>query len=122
MMREELQERLKQFALRVFCLVGALPRTAVGRAIAGQLARSAPAAAANYRSTCRARSKAEFSARIGVVLEEIDESAFWLELVVAANLLPAQRVAALLTEATELTAIFSRSFSTARRRSGGQAG
>ena len=59
---------------------------------------------------------------MGVVLEETDESAFWLELVVAANLLPAQRVAALLTEATELTAIFSRSFSTARRRSGGQAG
>ena len=71
---DELKDRTKQFALRVLKLVAALPKTIEGRAIASQLVRSGTSVAANYRATCRARSKAEFIAKIGVVLEEADES------------------------------------------------
>jgi len=115
MTREELQGRLKQFVLRSFKLLESLPKSTAATVIGGQLARSSSSSAANYRAACRARSGAEFTSRIGVVLEEMDESAFWLELVIDAGVLPAGRVAPLLEEAKELTAIFARSFSTARR-------
>jgi four helix bundle protein len=85
---DELKNRTKQFALRVLKLVAALPKTIEGRAIASQLVRSGTSVAANYRATCRARSKAEFIAKIGVVLEEADETLLWLELISEANLLP----------------------------------
>jgi four helix bundle protein len=71
---EELKERTKDFALRIIKLVGALPKTVEGRAIAAQIVRSGTFVAANYRSACRARSRAEFIAKIGVVLEEADET------------------------------------------------
>jgi four helix bundle protein len=102
---DELKDRTKQFALRILKLVAALPKTIEGRAIASQLVRSGTSVAANYRATCRARSKAEFIAKIGVVLEEADESVLWLELISEANLLPAKRVDPLLVEANELVAI-----------------
>jgi four helix bundle protein len=75
----ELKARTKDFALRVIRLVDALPNTVKGRAIANQIMRSATSIAANYRAACRARSRAEFIAKIGVVEEEADETAFWLE-------------------------------------------
>jgi four helix bundle protein len=78
----DLKARTKQFALRVMHLVDALPRTIQGRAIAKQIIRSATSVAANYRAAGRARSRAEFVAKIGVVKEEPDESSFWLELIV----------------------------------------
>ncbi|NLF38342.1 four helix bundle protein [bacterium] len=115
MTREELHNRLKQFTLRVFRLVGALPRNVVANTIGGQVTRCSSSSAANYRAACRSRSAAEFSARLGVVLEELDESAFWLDLIIAAELLPKTRVALLLDEANELVAIFSRSYATSRR-------
>ena len=101
----ELKERTKHFALRILRLVVALPDTIAGRAIAHQLVRSGTSVAANYRATCRARSKAEFVAKVGVVLEEADETLLWLELIAEAKLLPAKRIEPLLTEAGELVAI-----------------
>ena len=103
---EELKDRTKQFALRILKLVSALPRTVDGRAIANRIVRSGTSVAANYRSACRARSRSEFVAKIGVVLEETDETLLWLELISTAKLLPASRVTALLAEANGLVAIF----------------
>ena len=103
----ELKARTKQFALRVMKLVGALPGTTVGKAIGGQLVRSGTSVGANYRAACRARSKAEFSAKLGTVAEEADETCFWLELIVEGELRAAKRVAALLEESNALTAIFT---------------
>ncbi len=86
---QELKERTKQFALRVMRLVDALPRTAKGTALAGQLVRSGTSVAANYRSASRARSRAEFISKIGVVEEEANETALWLELIIEDKILPA---------------------------------
>jgi four helix bundle protein len=101
----ELKNRTKQFALRILKLVAALPNTIEGRAIANQLVRCGTSVAANYRATCRARSRAEFVAKIGVVLEEADETLLWLELIHEAKLLPTNRVQPLLSETNELVAI-----------------
>jgi len=112
---QELKERTKQFALRVMRLVDALPKTPKGKAIAGQLVRSGTSVAANYRAACRGRSKAEFISKIGVVEEEADETALWLELIVADRLLPEKKVASLLREANELVAIMAASYISASR-------
>ena len=105
----DLKARTKQFALRVIKLVDALPRTIQGRAVANQIIRSATSVAANYRAACRARSRAEFIAKIGVVEEEADETAFWLELIIDSALLTQTRVRPLLSEAGELVAIMAAS-------------
>jgi four helix bundle protein len=113
----ELKQRTKQFALRVMKLVDALPTTKSGNAIGNQLVRSGTVVGANYRATCRARSKAEFIAKIGIVEEEADESGYWMELIVEGGLLPVTKVAELLKEADELTAIMATSrISAARHR------
>lgn len=114
MNEEELKRRTKQFALRVIRLVEALPRTRTAAVIGNQLLRAATSVAANYRAACRARSRADFINKLGIVEEEADESLFWLELVVEANLLPAARVQDLIQEANELTAIFTASRKTAK--------
>jgi four helix bundle protein len=114
---EELKKRTKQFALRTMKLVDALPRSRSGNAIGNQLIRSGTAVGANYRASCRSRSRAEFVAKIGVVEEEADESAYWLELIVEGELLPEAKVSALYREAGELTAIMAASrISAARNR------
>ena len=105
--KQELQARTKQFALRVFKLVDALPRTPAGRAVANQLVRSATSVGANYRAACRARSRAEFAAKLGTVLEEADESLYWLELIPEGKLIAESKLSLLLTEAGELTAILA---------------
>ena len=107
MSKRELLQRTKQFALRVFKLVKALPQTIQGRAVAAQLIRSGTSVAANYRATCRARLKSEFVAKLGLVEEEADESAFWLELIIETKLLDAAKVKPLLTEASEIVAIIA---------------
>ena len=104
---DELKARTKEFAVRIVKLVSALPKTIEGRAIANQIVRSGTSVAANYRSACRARSRNEFIAKIGVVLEEADETLLWLELIVAAKMLSAARVDPLLKEADELVAIMA---------------
>jgi len=113
--RKELQQRTKKFALRIIKLVEALPKTVTGRAIGYQLVKAGTSVGANYRAACRGRSKAEFNSKLHIVLEEADESAFWLELITEAKLLPENRIQSLLTEANELTANFSRSYYTAKR-------
>jgi len=104
--KQELQRRTKQFALRVFKLVDALPRTLAG-AVASQLVRSATSVGANYPAACRARSRAEFTARPGTVLEEADESLYWLELIRDGELMPDSKVSLLPKEGGELTAILA---------------
>jgi four helix bundle protein len=115
MTQDELKSRTKQFALRVMKLVDALPNSRSGKAIGGQLVRSGTSVGSNYRATCRAPSRAEFIATIGVVEEESDESAFWMELIVEGGLLPSGKVSSLLAEANELTAIMASSRKTASR-------
>src|SRR3954469_15672425 len=102
-----LQARTKAFALRVLQLVEHLPKTSGGRVLANQLARSATSVGANYRAACRSRSRAEFAAKLGIVAEEADETAYWLELLRDANLLTEAKLFELLREANELTAIFT---------------
>ena len=109
MTTEELKQRTKSFAVRVTRLVDALPNTIKGRAIANQIMRSATSIGANYRAACRARSRAEFIAKIGVVEEEADETAFWLELIVDTDLCGQSQIEPLLREAGELVAIMAAS-------------
>ena len=109
MKAEDLKRRTKQFALRVLKLVAALPRTLAGKTIGGQLVRSGTSVGANYRAACRARSKLEFIAKIGIVEEEADESAFWMELIIESKLLKLQQVQPLLDEANELAKIMASS-------------
>jgi four helix bundle protein len=111
----DLKERTKQFALRVMRLVDVLPNTPKGRAIASQLVRSGTSVAANYRAACRGRSKAEFIAKLGIAEEEADETALWLELIIDDKLLPEKKVAPLLKEANEVTAIMAASYISASR-------
>jgi len=115
MTARQLLDRTKQFALRIFKLVGALPQTIQGRAIAAQLIRSGTSVGANYRAACRARSKPEFVAKLGVVEEEADETAFWLELIIETELLRSANVKPLLTEASEIVAIMASSKKTATK-------
>jgi len=109
MTTDELKARTKDFALRVIRLVDALPNTVKGRAIANQIIRSATSVAANYRAACRARSRAEFIAKIGVVEEEADETAFWLELIIDSKIRGKAQIEPLLKEAGELVAIMAAS-------------
>jgi four helix bundle protein len=104
---EELQNRTKHFALRVLSLIDRLPNTIGGRVLANQLARSATSVGANYRAACRGRSRAEFAWKLGPVAEEADESLHWLELIRDGNFVPEKKIASLVSEADELTAIFT---------------
>ncbi len=115
MNENELKRRTKQFALRVLRLCGALPNTVIGRAIGSQLVRAGTSVGSNYRAACRGRSRKEFIAKLGIVVEEADESGYWLELVIEAKLLAKKLVDALLGEANELTAIMVSSYRTAQR-------
>ena len=116
-MSDELKQRTKLFALRVLKLMDALPENRKARILANQIGRSGTAVDANYRAACRARSRAEFVAKIGIVEEEADETAFWLELAGEAKILPASRIESLHRESVELTAIMASSRITAQRNS-----
>jgi len=113
---DQLKARTKRFALDILSFRRTLPVGDEAADIGRQLSRAATAVAANYRSACRSRSDAEFAARIGVVLEEADEAAFWLEIVTEHRLSDSPHATTLLGEAQELTAIFAASSITARRR------
>ncbi len=110
----ELKSRCKQFALRVMKLVRAMPSDRVSNPIASQLIRSGTSVAANYRAACLAKSRRDFISKIGTSMEEADESALWMELLIEGEIMPASKVTALHQEATELTAIFHASIKTAR--------
>jgi len=112
---EELKKRTKQFAIRIIKVVEALPKTVTGRTIGNQLSRSGTSVGANYRAACRGRSKAEFNSKLHIVLEEADETVFWLEIITEIKLLPENKIQSILAEANELTAIFAKSYYTAKR-------
>lgn len=114
MTEQQLKARAKEFALRVLRMVEALPRGMISDVLGRQITRSATSVAANYRAVCRARSRADFVAKLGLVEEEADETAFWLEMIGDAGLQSPAKLAALRQEVDELTAIFVKSLKTAR--------
>jgi four helix bundle protein len=116
---KELKDRAKAFAIRVIKMSDGLPRTRSANVIASQILRSATSMAANYRAVGRARSKAEFVAKLGVVVEEADETVFWLELLTDSGIVSPNKMREILNEANQLMLIFSASRRTAR--DGGQA-
>jgi four helix bundle protein len=111
---EQLRDRTKAFALRVIRLFRSLPYKPDAQVLGKQMLRCGTSVAANYRAVCRARSKAEFVARMGVVVEEADEAVLWLELLSESGIVPKEQTQELLAEARELTAIFTASQQTAR--------
>jgi four helix bundle protein len=111
---EELKGRTKAFAVRVIKMVDALPRGLSGQVIGRQLLRSATSVGANYRAACRAQSRAEFAAKLSIVVEEADESLYWLELVEETGLIRSQLLTSIIKEAHELVAIMLASRKTAK--------
>jgi four helix bundle protein len=111
---EELKRRTKDFAHRCVKLATALPNATLGNHLRGQLIRCSTSVASNYRAACIAQSKASFISKLSIVIEEADESYFWLEFIIDENLLKNILVEPLLVEAKELTAIFVASRKTAR--------
>jgi len=111
----DLKKRTKAFAIRILKLVDALPKTTAGRALSSQIVRSGTSIGANYRAACRAKSTADFIAKMAIVEEEADETLFWLELLEESELLPAAKLTAIKQEADELIAITVTSIKTARR-------
>jgi four helix bundle protein len=116
---EELKARTKRFALAALAFRRTLPNTDDARDIGRQLVRAATAVAANYRTTCRSRSDPEFVARIGIALEEADESSFWLEIIIEDRISTGKAVLTLLDEAKQLTAILAASRITVSKRLSG---
>ena len=116
MTKEELTTRTKEFAHRCVKLAMSLSETELGRYIRRQLMRCSTSVAANYRATCLAQSKASFISKLSIVLEETDESYFWLEFIIDENLMEKRFVDSLLKEAEELKAIFISSRKTAKSR------
>jgi four helix bundle protein len=113
---ERLRQRSKAFAFDVVRLVRTLPPTAEARVVAQQLLRSGMSVAANYRAACRSRSRREFASKIGVVVEEADESMFWLETLSEMGISRDGRIPDLLRECNELISIFVASRRTASGR------
>lgn len=103
----ELKFKTKSFALKIVTLLRALPRDFIADCLTKQLIRSSTSVAANYRAACRAKSKSDFIYKIGIVLEEADESLFWLEMLTEAGLVHIESTKDLLEEANQITAIFA---------------
>jgi len=110
----EPRARTKAFALRVIKMSQALPRTREANVIGNQILRSGTSLAANYRAAGRSRSRAEFIAKIGVVIEEADETVFWLELLADSGIVLPTKLRQIQDEANQLLAIFAASRKTAR--------
>jgi len=112
---EDLKKRIKQYGLRIIRLVESLPSSKTASVIGNQLLRAGTSVGANYRAACRARSKAEFIAKAGISIEEADESLYWMEPLIEANIILVDRLDRLMHEADELTAILTASVITARQ-------
>lgn len=110
--KEDLKKRTKQFALRNIKLFQALPKSEEAKILGKQLLRSSTSVAANYRSVCRARSSAEFIAKLGIVIEEADETVFWLEILIESEIITEKKAGNLLKEANEILYIMSASKTT----------
>jgi four helix bundle protein len=113
---EQLRDRTKAFALRIIRLFESLPESKKAQVIGAQLLRSGTSVGANYRAVCRARSKPDFIAKLGIVIEEADESAYWLEMLIDGGVVNPKKLESLLQEARELTAIFNAARNTMRKK------
>ena len=111
---EILRDRSKKFAIQVVELFRSLPKTDEAKVIGKQLLRSATSVAANYRAVCRSRSRVEFISRMGIVVEEADETVFWLEMLEETRIVGKEKIESVLVEANELLAIFAASQRTAK--------
>jgi four helix bundle protein len=111
---EEMKNRTKEFAKRIIHLCRKMPRNEEARLIRAQIFRAGTAVGANYRSVCRARSKADFISKMGIVLEEADESMYWMELIVETEIMPVNLLRPLMDEANQLVSIFVASLNTAK--------
>lgn len=114
--QEELRKRANRFAIRIIRLFQHLPHSPEAQVLGKQQLRSGTSVGANYRAVGRARSKAEFISKIGIVVEEIDETVFWLECLVESGIVRKELLADLMREADELLAIFAASQRTAKSR------
>lgn len=110
----DMRRRTKRFALQVISFTEALPKRRVCEVIGKQLMRSATSVGANYRAACRGRSTADFIAKLGIVLEEADESLYWMELLHESGAVDTQTLRALAKEANELVSIVAASLVTAK--------
>jgi len=115
MKSQELMDRSKAFALEIIALADSLPAKRSADIIARQIIRSATSVSANYHAACRAQSTAEFISKMHIVHEEADETQYWLEMLYNSNAIPQLKYDILWKEASELTAIFTTSYATARR-------
>ena len=113
---DDFKKRTKAFALRCIRLVESLPESATGRVIARQLLRCATSVGANYRSACRAKSRADFIAKMRIVEEECDESLYWMELLIESDKMEAALLNDLMKEADEILSLVVASIKTARSR------
>lgn len=113
---DDLRQRTKAYALCIIRLYSELPKTTPAQVLGKQVLRSGTSVGANYREVRRARSTAEFVSKIEISLQELEETMYWLELIVSANIFPEKRIAALLKETDELIAIFVASVKTAKGR------
>ena len=111
-----MKDRTKQFTLKIITFCEALPKGNIYYRLGDQLLRSATSVGANYRATCRARSKAEFFSKLSIVVEEADECGFWLEIFIESGIRDTKDTRLLLTEANEITSILSKARKTVSNR------
>jgi four helix bundle protein len=116
MNQEQMRNRTKEFAKQIITLCRQLPENREGRLIGNQIFRSGTSVGSNYRAVCRARSKADFIAKIGLVLEEADETLYWLELIDETEIMVSGALKEIKKEANELVAIFVSTVNKAKTR------
>jgi four helix bundle protein len=120
MNEQEFKQRTKNLALRIIKLVETLPKTATARVIGNQLLRSGTSVGANYRAACRAKSTADILNKLAIVEEEGDESLYWLELLVEAEIVPASKLQSLMAETNEIVSMIVASIKTIRQGQNGR--
>lgn len=118
MVGENLQIRTKAFAIRVIKLARALEKDFIAKIIGTQILRSGTSVAANYRAACRCKSRKDFIAKLSIVIEEADETCFWLEILEESGLVGAEKISALYQEAQEITKIMASSKNSAIKNQG----
>ena len=114
--KNDLPERTTNYALRIIRLYAAISKNTIGQIIGKQFLRSGTSVGANYRESCRARSRAEFTSKLGIVLQELDETSYWLELLAKSKTMSLNRLSDLGKETDELIAIIVSSINTAKSR------
>ena len=114
--KDELKDRFKQFALRVIRLCKSLPKNNISNVIGNQLLRAGTSSGANYRAACRAKSMADFTYKLQIVEEELDESLYWMELLIEANIMSKKQLQALMSEGDELLSIVVSSIKTSKQK------